>query len=190
VTLVLRENLGKVLSTTAEAVIAREILPQYIVKRRWFGLKDQSIESTRIAHLTNIGEAGREFLLGEVQVKGGGGASCWLLPLAILWEDEPSAALPNRLALARVRRGRRLGLLTDAFALPSFAHRFVSCLAAGQRFEHADGVVRFQATESGREQLKTKPDAEVNWLAAEQSKWRAFSRAVGLILNLVDQEGR
>jgi maltose alpha-D-glucosyltransferase / alpha-amylase len=169
VTLVLRENLGKVLSTTAEAVIAREILPQYILKRRWFGLKDQSIESTRIAHLTNIGEAGREFLLGEVEVKSGGGASCWLLPLAILWEDEPSAALPNRLALARVRRGRRLGLLTDAFALPGFAHRFVSCLAAGQGFEHADGVVRFQATESGREQLKTKPDAEVNWLAAEQS---------------------
>ena len=27
-------------------------------------------------------------------------------------------------------------------------------------------------------------------LASEQSKWRAFSRAVGLILNLVDQEGR
>ena len=44
VTLVLRENLGKVLSTTAEAVIEREMLPQYIVKRRWFGLKDQSIE--------------------------------------------------------------------------------------------------------------------------------------------------
>ena len=66
-------------------------------------------------------------------MKSGGGTSCWLLPLAILWEDEPSAALPNRLALARVRRGRRLGLLTDAFALPGFAHRFVSCLAAGQR---------------------------------------------------------
>src|SRR6266699_4295088 len=26
-------------------------------------------------------------------------------------------------------------------------------------------------------------------LASEQSKWRAFSRAVGLILNTVDQEG-
>jgi maltose alpha-D-glucosyltransferase/alpha-amylase len=77
--------------------------------------------------------------------------------------------LPNRLALARVRRGRRLGLLTDAFALPSFAHRFVSCLAGSEQFEHADGVLRFQATEAGREALKITADAEVNWLAAEQS---------------------
>jgi hypothetical protein len=34
--------------------------------------------------------------------------------LSILWEeDAPSAALPHRLAIARVRRGRRVGLLTD-----------------------------------------------------------------------------
>jgi maltose alpha-D-glucosyltransferase/alpha-amylase len=169
VTLVLRDNLGKALATTAEAAITREILPQYIAKRRWFGMKDQSIESTRIAHLTNIGEAGRELLLGEIEVKTSGGASCWQLPLAILWEDESSAALPNRLALARVRRGRRLGLLTDAFAMPSFAHRFVSCLAGSEQFEHADGVLRFQTTQAGCEALKITADAEVNWLAAEQS---------------------
>ena len=59
VTLVIRESLGKALiDSGASRSIGREILPQYIVKRRWFGLKDQSIESTRIAHLTNIGEAG------------------------------------------------------------------------------------------------------------------------------------
>ena len=169
VTLVLRESLGKALTTTAEAVITGEILPQYIAKRRWFGVKDQTIESTRIAHLTNIGDGGRESLLGEIEVKTSGGVSCWQLPLAILWEDEPSAALPNRLALARVRRGRRLGLPTDAFALPSFAHRFVSCLAGNQQFEYADGVLHFQATQAGRDALKIVPDAEVNWLAAEQS---------------------
>ena len=44
------------------------------------------------------------------------------------------------LALARVRRGRRTGLLTDAFGLPSFAHRFVTCLASGKEFACDDGV--------------------------------------------------
>ena len=73
------------------------------------------------------------------------------------------------LALARVRRGRRTGLLTDAFALPSFAHRFVTCLASGKEFACDDGVVRFQPTEAGRGPLETTLDAEVNWLAAEQS---------------------
>ena len=100
----------------------------------------------------------------------GDDVSRWLLPLSILWEDEPSAALPNRLALARVRRGRRLGFLTDAFALPSFAYRFVDALARGREFENPEGVLRFRPTDAGRGALCTPPPSqEVNWLSAEQS---------------------
>jgi maltose alpha-D-glucosyltransferase / alpha-amylase len=73
------------------------------------------------------------------------------------------------LAVARVRRGPRVGLLTDAFALPSFTHRFVACLASGKEFASDDGVVRFQPTETGRSQLDASLKAEVNILAAEQS---------------------
>jgi maltose alpha-D-glucosyltransferase/alpha-amylase len=73
------------------------------------------------------------------------------------------------LAVARVRRGRRVGLLTDAFALPSFAHRFVTCLALGKEFTSDDGVVRFQPTETGRGRLEGILEAEVNLLAVEQS---------------------
>ena len=47
------------------------------------------------------------------------------------WEDEQAAALPSQLALARVRRGRRIGLLTDAFALPDFAREMLAALASG-----------------------------------------------------------
>ena len=72
------------------------------------------------------------------------------------------------LAVARVRRGRRVGLLTDALALPSFAYRFVTCLALGREFAGDDGVVRFQPTETGRGSLDASK-AEVNVLAAEQS---------------------
>ena len=99
-----------------------------------------------------------------------GDTARWFLPLSILWEeDEPSAALPHRLAVARVRRGRRVGLLTDAFALPSFAYSFVAALAAGKEFAYSDGVVRFRPTESGHAQLQTGGDADVHWLAAEHS---------------------
>jgi maltose alpha-D-glucosyltransferase/alpha-amylase len=167
--MVIRDGLAKALSTSAHTIIEDEALPQYIAKRRWFGLKDQTIERTRITYLVNIGDAAQEILLNEVEVKTNGAKTRWLLPLSVLWEDEPSAALPNRLAVARVRRGRRLGLLTDAFALPAFARRFIVCLAAGKKFEYSDGVVRFQPTEAGRKQLEALPDAEVNWLAAEQS---------------------
>jgi maltose alpha-D-glucosyltransferase/alpha-amylase len=161
--------LAKALASPAAKLVEDEALPQYIAKRRWFGLKDQTIKAVRVAHLVNIGDEAREILLTVAEVKTTGATTRWLLPLAVLWEDEPSTALPNMLALARVRRGRRTGLLTDAFALPSFAHRFVTCLASGKEFACDDGVVRFQPTEAGRGPLETTLDAEVNWLAAEQS---------------------
>ena len=169
VTMVIRDDLAKALCTSAAKLIEDEALPQYIAKRRWFGLKDQSIRSTRITYLIDIGDDAHEILLTEVEVKTRGTTTRWSLPLSILWEDEPSAALPNLLAVARVRRGRRVGLLTDAFALPNFAHRVVECLAAGKEFACTDGVVRFRPTEFGQLRLKAIPDVEVIWLAAEQS---------------------
>ena len=168
-TLVMRGRLRDALCTTAREAVERDILPQYIAKRRWFGLKDERIESTRIAHLTDIGEAGQETLLGEIEVKSRSGTSCWFLPFGIHWEDEPIAALSNRLALAQVRYRRRVGLLTDGFALSGFAHRFASALASNAEFKNSDGVLRFRSTAAGRELLHVPPDAEVNWLAAEQS---------------------
>jgi maltose alpha-D-glucosyltransferase / alpha-amylase len=169
VTVVLRDDLASALLSSARKMVESEALPPYIAKRRWFGLKDQAIASTCIAALTNIGDKSREILLGEIEVKTKGATTRWQLPLAILWENEPSAALPHRLGLARVRRGRRVGLLTDAFTLPDFARRFVSCLAAGIQFKHADGVLQFRPTQAGRDQLEAMPEAEINWLAAEQS---------------------
>jgi maltose alpha-D-glucosyltransferase/alpha-amylase len=182
VTVVLRGNLANSLASDGRALIEGEALPQYVVKRRWFGLKDDTLESIRIAHSTDIGDRGREILLSEIEVRTRGGTSRWLLPLSIFWEDEPSAALPSRLALARVRHGRRLGLLTDAFSLPSFAHRFVACLAGAEKFALTDGgVLEFRPTEAGLSSLAAAQNAEIGWLAAEQSN---SSLTVGDILML------
>ena len=167
VTIVMRDGLAKALASTQ--LVEEEVLPQYVAKRRWFGPKDQTVKSTCISCLVDIGDDAREVLLTEIEVKTVGGTTRWLLPLAVLWEDEAPASLPSRLALARVRRGRRLGLLTDAFALPSFAQRFVAAMIATQEFACADGIVRFRPTQRGLERLQTVPDAEINWLAAEQS---------------------
>jgi maltose alpha-D-glucosyltransferase / alpha-amylase len=168
VTIVIRDGLAKALASTAK-LVEEEVLPQYVAKRRWFGPKDQTIKSIGISCLVDIGDDAREVLLTEIEVKTASRTTRWLLPLAVLWEDEASASLPSRLALARVRRGRRLGLLTDAFALPSFAQRFVTAMIAAQEFRCADGIVRFRPTQRGLEKLQTVPDAEINWLAAELS---------------------
>jgi maltose alpha-D-glucosyltransferase / alpha-amylase len=169
VTMIARGSLAKALVSPAAKLVEDEALPQYIAKRRWYGLKDQPIKAARITHVVNIGDEADEFLLTDAEVKTTGATTHWLLPLAVIWEDEPSTALSNMLAVARVRRGRRVGLLTDALALPSFAHRFVTCLASGREFAGDDGVVRFQPTETGRGSLDASLKAEVNVLAAEQS---------------------
>jgi maltose alpha-D-glucosyltransferase/alpha-amylase len=169
VTIVMRDSLAKALATSGRDLIEHEALPQYLAKRRWFALKDQTVRTARVANLTDIGEGSREILLAELEVKANGAASRWLLPLAVFYEDEPSAALANRLALARVRRGRHLGLLTDAFALPEFARAVMGALAAGREFKNPEGVLQFRPTESGRALLHAAGDAEINWLTAEQS---------------------
>jgi maltose alpha-D-glucosyltransferase / alpha-amylase len=168
-TIVIRDSLAKALETSAVKLIEDEALPQYIAKRRWFGLKDQAIENAQIINVAKIGDEPHESLLSEVEVKTNSATTRWLLPLGILWEDESSAALPTRLALARVRRGRKTGFLTDAFALPDFAHHVVAALAGGKQFRCGDGVIQFRPTEAGRIKLANAPQTDVHWLAGEQS---------------------
>jgi maltose alpha-D-glucosyltransferase/alpha-amylase len=168
-TLVMRDGLASILASSGRTLLEQDSLPPYIAKRRWFSMKDQKVETTRIANVVNIGDRDREILLTEVEVKTKAGTSLWFLPLSILWEDEPSAALPSRLALARVRRGRRLGLLTDAFALPSFAQRVATSLNASREYTGTNGTIRFRPTAEGREVLPVGENLEVNWLTAEQS---------------------
>ena len=168
-TMVIRDGLAKALATSAVKLIEDEALPQYLAKRRWFGLKDQAIKNARITNVAKISEEPSEILLSEIEVETTGATTRWLLPLGILWEDESSAALPNRLALARVRRGRRTGLLTDAFTLPDFARQVIAALAVGKEVKSGDGSIKFRPTEGGRAKLANVPVGGVQWLAAEQS---------------------
>jgi maltose alpha-D-glucosyltransferase / alpha-amylase len=169
VTLVVRGRLADALLQSARDTIECDVLPQYIAKRRWFGLKDERIESTRIARLTDIGDDAEDIFLGEVEIKTNSGTTCWLLPLGVLWEDGTTAALPSRLALARVRQHRRVGLLTDSFTLANFARRIAQALASDAEISQPDGALCFRSTAAGQNRLRIPSDAEVNWLAAEQS---------------------
>ena len=111
----------------------------------------------------------RELLLGEIEtdneVRHGALAAAACDRLG----RRAGSALPSQLALARVRRGARVGLLTDAFAVPAFAHRIVAAACAGLRPGIADGEIRFEPTPDWRESLHLPADAEINWLSAEQS---------------------
>ncbi len=170
-TIVVRRCLADALSEQ-RVVMERDVLPAYLSVRRWFAAKDQTLSGAKLATIMVLPGAERELLLAEIETAGSGGhatASRWLLPLAVLWEDEAtSAPLPAQLALARVRRASRVGLLTDGFALPAFVRSVMHGFAEGSRLPAEGGEIRFEPTEKMRD-VNLAPDADINWLSAEQS---------------------
>ena len=99
----------------------------------------------RIAYTCRLPAATANMLLAEIEVKTDGDASRWLLPLSIVLGRRAGRRRCRRqLALARVRRGRRIGLLTDAFSLPAFARQMLAALGATARGSNAGRPIVFE----------------------------------------------
>jgi maltose alpha-D-glucosyltransferase/alpha-amylase len=166
VTIVIREGQA---GPTPENVrlLESEVLPSWLVRRRWFASKDQKLNTVRLAALTTIPEAG--FAFTEIEADVGNHTERYVLPLAITWGSDTTTPLFMQLALARVRRARNIGHLTDAFALPQFAYGILRKLrerAAVPTVQKSE--IRFIPT--GRfDELDLGDAPEIRWLAAEQS---------------------
>ncbi|WP_020177737.1 maltose alpha-D-glucosyltransferase [Methylopila sp. M107] len=167
-TLVLRAGVDDAMQVEARKTLETAVLPGYLARRRWFSGKDQKQIIPRIKAMSRIEGRGQPVGLIEVEVTGGTEPTRWLLPLAVVADDEQVSSLASRLALARVRRGREVQLLTDAFALPSFAHAIAQSLKDGAVLPSGEGEIRFE--KAGNVEIPDlPPGAEINWLSAEQS---------------------
>jgi len=176
-TIVLRRDLADALLAD-RAVLEREILRPYLAKRRWFAMKDQVLRSVRIALLTRL--PGTEMLLLEIETETESGSARWLLPVGIAWEDAVMPPLQSQLAMARIRRGPKVGLLTDAYAFPDFARGILSGLAERDVFAAERGVIRFEPT-SRMAEIVVPPDAEMHWISVEQSNSSVIVGNVAII---------
>ncbi|MGN6317740.1 maltose alpha-D-glucosyltransferase [Trinickia sp.] len=149
-------------------LLESEVLPSYLSRRRWFASKDQKLHSVRLAALTTIPDAG--FAFTEIEADVGRHTERYVLPLAISWGADTTVPLFMQLALARVRRGRNIGHLTDAFALPLFAHgvlqkmREQAAIPTVQKSE-----IRFVPTARFTELDELGDTPEIRWISAEQS---------------------
>ncbi len=92
-TIVLRTRLADALLSN-RSVLEHDVLPAYLAKRRWFALKDQALQATRLTSLASLPHAELQLLLAEIQTETQGGVSQWLLPLAVAWEDRQTGPLP------------------------------------------------------------------------------------------------
>ena len=167
-TLVLRRELTEAMTQPARGILEREALPAYLPKRRWFASKGETLHAVHVAYSVPVPE--QPILVTEIEAEVGDHKERYVLPVGIGWDDEPNDPLVQPLALARVRRGPRVGFLTDAFALDPLAHAWLSAMRAAfvVQLDGAEGEIRFVPT-SLLTALELPEDARIRRLSAEQS---------------------
>jgi maltose alpha-D-glucosyltransferase/alpha-amylase len=166
-TLVLRHGLEDVLASDERNVL-EEALPAYLARRRWFASKDEQVGAIRLSMAEPIIDRALEIILAELEVCLAQRTDHYLLPLAIAWEDGLTDALPQQLALTRVRRGRRVGFLTDAFAVDALPLAVMRALRISAVRPLANGEIRFIPTARLAE-TNIPREPEIRRLSAEQS---------------------
>ncbi len=166
-TLVVRSEMADLLSGTPRRALEREILPEYLAKRRWFGSKGETIREVHLAYGVPL-VPGRDnnLLLTEVSVSVGERTESYALPIAAVAED--ASALASQLAIARARRGPQVGYLTDGFASDDFVHAMLGHMRSGSVLAFPGGELRFRTTSRG-DVLDLPREAEIRRLSAEQS---------------------
>jgi maltose alpha-D-glucosyltransferase/alpha-amylase len=172
-TLVLRQNVTEVLEAPGRTILEREALPAYFPKRRWYAAKQEKLRSARIVLATPLpAPHARPYImptmLAEIETSTASGAERYLLPLGYIREEDIVTALPHQLALARVRRGRHVGLLTDAFVLDAFAYVIVELLQSRMSIPSDDGEIHFIPTEA-LDKLDAGKEPGVRRISTEQS---------------------
>ncbi len=168
VTMVVRRDLQELVDQPRlSATLSNEVLPAYLGKRRWFGAKGEVLSGASLVAAMPIAFA-NNILLGELEAEVNGRKDTYLLPLAVSWDDAQPTALAQQLALARIRQGRRVGFLTDGFAMEGLARGVIRGLCERSVISGRAGTLEFIGTEK-LDCLTVNDEMAVHWLSAEQS---------------------
>jgi maltose alpha-D-glucosyltransferase / alpha-amylase len=132
VTLVMPQGWSDLFGRHNLPLLEREVIPGFLPRQRWFGAKDQRLQSAQVTAYAELavppGETGDtrpgSFLLQLVEAGlGDGGRQPYFLPLACVWTPAGSDVRQNLLpaTLAELRQTRREGALVDALSQDGFA---------------------------------------------------------------------
>ncbi len=139
-TLVLKGDAGALLTGREAVAFERTVAPAFLSSRRWSPVRNVGVRQTSVqtlGHLQGI-RTKRTYLLNRVGVTPRFGSPQTLFaPLAINEVEEEESVLPY--AVARVRRGARVGLLYDADADPHFGGVIATHMKRGSVLPANDG---------------------------------------------------
>ncbi|WP_149539735.1 maltose alpha-D-glucosyltransferase [Siccirubricoccus phaeus] len=167
-TLVLTADVKELLSAQVRRELEKQVLPEYLAKRRWFAAKGEKLEGTHLTGIAALPEAHGAVVMAEVEVALPGRTESYALPLAGMEDKDGIGPLSAQLALSRLRQGRRVGYLTDAFADPRLPPAVLAALRAETVLPCEAGEIRFLPTPKLAE-IELPEGAQIRRLSAEQS---------------------
>lgn len=154
-------------------LLEREVLPAYLARRRWFGAKDERIRSTRFVTMLPLTKAPVPLWHTELEVETRHGSQRYQFPLGVSLDEDITGPLAHQMACARVRRGSRVGFLTDAFVMKEYAQFLVKRLHGGESVSNDQVRLDYQGAPVDREWLdRTMATIDldsVRWISEEQS---------------------
>jgi maltose alpha-D-glucosyltransferase/alpha-amylase len=168
-TLVAPEGWASLLKPPVRGLLETQILPPFLVTQRWYGAKEAGTPAVEILRAIGLdsGPAGRVLALLGVRAPDHP-PFLQLVGLGIAWEERERDDPLERLlhcALARVRKGARLGVLHEASADAEFARALLAGFTDGPHGEPPNEL------SFNRSSVFSAIDtaAEIHSLGAEQS---------------------
>lgn len=166
-TLVWVAGWNSLLSGRERQALERDVLPGFLMERRWFAEKARGLPAPKIACAIPLDRDGMNAALAFIDVGGERhGHSRYLLPLMVKWTrlDRGQAASPN--TVAAIRRGPNEGTLLDATTDPAFVTLLLQAVHAGDTIRHGDLTLEcrptsaFASMEAPKSEKVTAPNRE------------------------------
>ena len=172
-TLVLHAGIEDILHGALCSSLENDVLPTYLSKRRWYSAKQEQLRTVRIACAALMPTLPTQpqalpILLTQLEIHTASRVDRYFIPLGFIREADVISALPQQLALARVRRHRHVGFLTDGLALDSLPLSVIERMRANTTIMTADGEVHFTSTPA-LQQIAISVDSSIRRMSVEQS---------------------
>jgi maltose alpha-D-glucosyltransferase/alpha-amylase len=167
-TLVAPEGWTSLLKPPVRGLLEGHILPAFLLTQRWYGAKDAGAPTVEIMRVMTLDRGSAGPVLALLRVRPPDQSPfLQLVGFGIAWEDGGDDPLERLLqfALARVRKGARLGVLYEATADADFARALLAGFMDGARSDLPSELIFTR----GAAFAGIDPAADMHSLGAEQS---------------------